>query len=127
MKETKTGNGHKSFTSKGVKLAFATPPEDIFTSKIDFKLINDWERATNDLCNHFILKYFGKDADTYWIADEVGGVLFINDYFFDVNNILDFLRNKYSVKMMFRYYDYQLKQHENNEDVINIKTYKKLK
>lgn len=93
-----------------------------------FKLINDWERATNDLCNHFILKYFGKDADTYWVADEVGGVLYINDYFMNLNLVLDFLKYRYSKKKMFEYMDYYLKCHEDKADyVINIKNYRHLK
>jgi hypothetical protein len=87
-------------------------------------ILNNWEKKTNDLCNFFIEKYFGKDADTYWIAEEVGSVLYVNDHFFNLNNIIDFLKYKYSKNKMFEWYDYQMDCAYKEESPINIKNYK---
>ena len=90
-------------------------------------IIKQWEDATVDLANHFALKYFGKDCDMYFMADEVGSVLAIGDYFFSVRDIVDFLRCNYTKKKMFAYYDYRLKCTDKNIYSMNIKSYKKLK
>lgn len=91
------------------------------------KLLRAWEDATIDLCNHFTLKYFDKDADVYFVADEIGKVLAINDYFFDLDEILDFLKYNYSKKMMFAWYDYKIECSVTGKLPINIKNYKKCK
>ena len=90
-------------------------------------LIYNWEHSTQELTNHFIKKYFGNDTENYWVADEVGSVLFVNDYFFDLNTIIDFLRYKYSKDKMFEYYDYQLNCYSTSEPCVNIKHYRSLK
>jgi hypothetical protein len=87
----------------------------------------EWEATTNHLAFQFALKYFGKDADYWWIADEIGGVFCIADYFFNVMDMADFLRYNYTRKAMFEYYDYALKCHEKSKSPINIKTWRHLK
>jgi hypothetical protein len=89
--------------------------------------IQMWEEATESLRLLFVDKYFGKDSEQYWISDDIGGVLFVNDYFFNLSDIVGFLKYNYSVKKMFEYYDYSLKCAEKEEAPINIKNYKKLK
>ena len=95
-----------------------------------------WEIATNIIRDRFVNKYFGKDiSDVYWIADEIGGVLAVNDYFFSLDNMINYLRYHYSSKMMFEHYqhtlDIEMKNSESknqfDEYPINIKNYKKLK
>ena len=47
------------------------------------KELKNWEASTNQIADLFRKKYFGKDAsEYYWIADEIGGVYYINEYFF---------------------------------------------
>lgn len=87
----------------------------------------DWEIATDKLAEAFALKYFGKDVEMDWVADQIGGVLMIADYFFGVNEMADYLRYNYTRKAMFAYYDYSLKCHEKGETLINIKTYLHIK
>jgi hypothetical protein len=89
--------------------------------------IQMWEEATESLKLLFIDKYFGKDPEFYWIADDIGGVLFVNDFFFDLSDIVDFLKYRYSPNKMFEYYDYRLRLQTKNKLPINIKSYKKLK
>ena len=91
-----------------------------------------WEEATESLKNLFVDKYFGKDAsDVDWVAQDIGGVLYVNDYFFDLSDIVDFIKYNYSPKKMFEYYDQRLQHQMKNIDTgtpfINIKSWKKLK
>lgn len=85
-----------------------------------------WENETKELCDLFVLHYFDEDADVYWVADEIGGVLFVNDYFFNLSDIVDFIRHRYSKKKMFEYYDYALKCAVVDKRPTNIKSYRHL-
>ena len=95
-----------------------------------------WEIATNIIKDIFVKRYFGKDlSDVYWIAGEVGTVLVVNDYFFSLDDMINYLRYHYSSKMMFKHYQYVLdismknseSKNKFEEYPINIKNYKKLK
>jgi len=86
-----------------------------------------WERATQDLMAHFVEKYFGVDADTYWIAGEVGKVLYVNEYFFSMTDIVDFIKYKYTPKQMFAYYDYKMTLPVQGRCQICIRDWKKIK
>lgn len=35
----------------------------------NYSIIKDWETATQGIVDHFVVKYFGKDAEHYWVAD----------------------------------------------------------
>ena len=58
---------------------------------------------------------------------EVGGVLLINDYFFSVGDMVDFLKYNYTPDEMITYYDYRLDRQMSHETCINIKNWKKLR
>ena len=78
------------------------------------KFIANWEKATNDLALEFVEKYF-IDADwdssvaeywryyCRWAADDVGGILEVCDYLFDLDLILLALKNNVSHKLLFNY------------------------
>ncbi len=69
-----------------------------------------WENATNDLAFEFKDKYFGKDCtDIWWIGNETGGVLTINDYYFNLDRIVEAMRYKATKKKLFGYYDLEIK------------------
>ena len=85
-----------------------------------------WTNETKELGDLFVLHYFGKDAENWWVADEIGGVLYVNDCFFNLSDIVDFIRYHYSKSKMFEYYDYRLKCTEKKKLPINIKTYRQL-
>ena len=96
-------------------------------------VLNNWERYTEVLIEYFIERYFGKldTVEYYWIAEDVGGVLSVADYFFNLGDIVDFIKYHYSRDLMFEYYDYALeyhmqKKHKSTDYLINIKNYKKL-
>jgi len=83
------------------------------------------EEEIQEFANYFVERYFDiEDPEVWWVAKDVGGVLFVNDYFFDLQTMIDFVRYNYSEKEMFDYYDYALKKPKPN---FNIKTYKKIR
>lgn len=97
------------------------------------KELKNFDKATDALAKVFVEKYFGKDYkeddDYYWIGinDEDREVLSIGDYFFNLDDIVNFIRYKYTEKEMFKYYDYRLDNDTRNKYLTNIKNWKKLK
>jgi hypothetical protein len=87
-----------------------------------------YEVACDNLARAFVEKYFGEDAEYYWIGDERGGCIEVADRFFSMEDIANFIRYKYTAKMMFDYYDQKLAcDSKDKEWRYDIKNYKKLK
>jgi len=85
-----------------------------------------YKTSCENLTEYFVKKYFGKDAEYYWIGDEVGGVIDVADRFFSMEDMANFIRHKYSAKMLFKYYDEKLAcDMKDKEWRYNIKNYKK--
>lgn len=94
----------------------------------DTSFLREWSEATENLAEYFASFYFGKDFTKYWVADEIGGCLVVNeDYFFNVGDMFEFLYFGYNVKQMFDYYHYALDCHEKKESPLNIKSWRKLR
>lgn len=74
-------------------------------------LLNNWEKATQELVKYFCQKHFGKTADWYFIGDEVGGVVSVADYFFGLDSIILCTRYKYTSQEVFDYSDYALQKY----------------
>lgn len=90
------------------------------------KLITAWEKATDNIAEAFLLKYFDRKRDRYdewWVGDEIGGIMCINDYWFDLHTMLLALRCDVSEKILFSYYDYALECHTDDKQCINFETY----
>ncbi len=50
--------------------------------------IKEFEDACQLLATGFIVKYFGKDiTDWFWVSDQVGNILVIGDYFFNMSEL----------------------------------------
>lgn len=91
------------------------------------EFLKSWEYATKNLAEYFSARYFGNGAEMYWVADDIAGVLFINDYFFNLSDMVDFIRYDYSKEKMFEYYEYSLECSDKKENPVCIRDYKKLK
>lgn len=86
------------------------------------------EWTSQNVANVFKEKYYGKkEVEAWWVADEIGGVYFINDNFYELNQMVDFLKYKFPQKKMFEYMEYNLEMYEKGETPWNIKTYKYVK
>lgn len=83
--------------------------------------------ACDVLANNFANKYFGKDAECWWVADEIGGVYYINDYWFSVSEMADFVKYKYTRKEMFGYKNQQTECYESKKcTMLCIRDWKKI-
>ena len=74
------------------------------------KDLQNWYKATDKLAKSFADYYFGDATDVYWISDDVGSVLVINDYFFGMTDIVDYIQYKYSEKDMFDHNEWRAEE-----------------
>lgn len=88
----------------------------------------NWCNATNELTQIFIRRYFVDDeidlgdVEWYWVADRVGEVLVVNDYFFDFGRIVDALEYDATPDQLFDYQDWELECAMNKKTVgVNFK------
>ena len=94
------------------------------------KILQNWEKATQEITDYFLEKYFNeKDykPDWYWIGDEIGYVIDVNQFFFSLEDIVNFVRYNYSKKDMFDYYDLRLEAQIKEKPFANIENWRKLK
>lgn len=69
-------------------------------------LLQAWEKATQELADAFVEKYYGEDAsEIFWVGDEIGDLLMINDYCWNVGNMVDAFRWKCSKKRLLEWYE----------------------
>ena len=100
-------------------------------NKDNKKVLKQWETATQNLSNEFTNKYFKDSAsDIYWIGNkvgnEVGSILCVNDYFFDINRIYEAIKYNASAKRLFEYYDKEIEFAMKEQSMpVNFKTYLK--
>ena len=93
-------------------------------------ILSDWEKVTNDLATEFVIKYFSAaesefGEDYWWVAGEVGGVLFVNDYFFGFSRIVEAIRYEATAEQLFEYYKLEAKSHKENPMKVNFRNYVK--
>ena len=89
-------------------------------------LIEQYEDISEQIAKYFCNKYFKTD-EYDWVSNQKGGVLMIGDYYFSLENMLDYLKYKYGVDKMFEHYDYALDMAMKDEYPICIRDYKRLK
>ena len=90
-------------------------------------ILKEYEKVAQKLADQFVAKYFGKDAEVWWVADEVSGVLYCNDYFFNFLDMVQIIRHKYPKDRMFEYYNYAMECIDKQKNPVSIKNYKKIK
>ena len=68
--------------------------------------------ACNLLARTFAKQYFCNknidldDLDYWWISSEIGGVICISDYYWDIDTIAEALKVGVNTKTLFDYYDW---------------------
>lgn len=71
------------------------------------KQLQNYYNAVEDLTKLFCKRYF-KDTYEYdvndWVASDIGGVICINDYFFNIKYIETAIKHKATKKELFDYY-----------------------
>jgi hypothetical protein len=92
------------------------------------KDLQNWYKATDILAKEFAFHYFGDDVEVWWVAGQIGGVLFINDRFYSIQDIVDYIQYKYSKKDMFDHHDTMLKNAEKGMSIdASIKNWRELR
>lgn len=96
--------------------------------KPQYKELENWIAATNELAIAFIERYYVSDCpiediDWYWVAQDIGGCLNVNDEFWDMNDIVNAFKYNAPKKKLFEWYYYCLDMAEKNESPINLKNY----
>lgn len=97
------------------------------------KTFNDYHtqylHAVEQITMFFAYKYFKNHYEykrSDWVSSEIGGVICINDYWFSVEDMIDYMKYKYTPKQMFAHYDYGLYERTKGNSPICIRDYKKL-
>lgn len=68
------------------------------------KEIKDYEKACEAIGKKFVKKYFSKAYDdSYWIG--IGGVFYISDYWFNINEMITALKYKATFEQLTTYYE----------------------
>lgn len=72
--------------------------------------LRNWEIATEVLADEFLDVYFETSTDCFWVGNTIGGVFAVNDYFFNLDRIVESLRYHASKKKLFEYYEKELEE-----------------
>ena len=86
------------------------------------KIIKEYEKACQKIAQEINKKYFEGEAEIDWVAEDIGGVLMIADYFFDVDEMITALKYKATEKQFFDWYNLRLTQSDFIKG-INFKNY----
>lgn len=93
------------------------------------KVIENWKEATEEVAKAFIERHFPDEVygrDTYWVADEVGGVFYVCDRFFGIERMIEDLELEATFDQMNDYYDLELElAMKGKKPPVNFKNYVK--
>ena len=92
------------------------------------KELKNWEKATQKLVEAFIKRYYDAnldDVDFYWVGDEIGTILFVNDEFWNIDRVREAFVIRASKKELFDYYymELDLAMEKNQKLDINFVNY----
>jgi len=88
-----------------------------------------YKNACNFVRDEFVQKYFKSGCTYYWIADDIGGILSINDYFFDMDTMVMALERNVKPKWLFEFCEWSVedtKETRNLNYFLNLKRIGKL-
>lgn len=96
--------------------------------------IKDFELSVNILAEIFLNKQFGEEdepkitidnKDVYWVADDVGGILYYGDWSFGFNDILTDLKDDAPKGAILKYNDYVVQVCDENVAMLNYHSWLK--
>lgn len=84
------------------------------------------------ICNEYIVEFcrlyrIELSSDDVWVADDVGTIACINDYYIDFNSVIKYaVDNQLSDRNdLISWYDYSLFAHEYNQNIPNFESWSK--
>ena len=87
------------------------------------KELKNWEKATQELADKFVRKYYGKDADSGWVSNEIGDVFVVADHYWNVGDMVDALRFNCSEERLFEWYDLSVDAGMEGRHFQNLRTF----
>lgn len=70
-------------------------------TKKQIEQLKNWEKETQNLTDYFMMKYFTEyEPDWYWISGEIGGTLFVNDHFYNLDRLVEAIRYNATYKQL---------------------------
>lgn len=86
-----------------------------------------WEESTDQLAHAFAKHYFDEDYLLWWVANQIGGTICINDHYFNLDRMVDYLRYQYTSQELFEHYDWELAEFTKGRiPPANIKNWRQL-
>ena len=93
------------------------------------KTLQKFDKVCNELKDEFVEKYFSdkdykvEDMEIWWVADKIGRMLCIGDYFFNFDDIVEALRLEPTQAQLFGWYYWNMEEHK---PAYNLKSWIKL-
>jgi ribonuclease HI len=105
--------------NKGVKLDYRAEGR---------KVVKEWEKVTNKLARLFMKKYFADAQDDFhWVGDIVGGILTINEYFYEVDLVKESIELDAPWELLEGFYQYSMDCFDKGvQKEVNFKNYVRL-
>jgi hypothetical protein len=86
--------------------------------------LQKYEKACNELATAFFEKYYDGKGSWYWIGDQIGGMMAVNDDFIDMFNIAETIRLNLTYEQLSAWMDYGC---EGKKPDYNLRSFFKLK
>ena len=93
-------------------------------TKKEKDVIEKYRVAANSIVTLFSEKHFDGATDWYWIGGEIGGVIVINDFFFNTEDMVQYILYDYTTNELLERYDEEVNDFKTA--IPNIKNWKKL-
>jgi len=88
------------------------------------KALEKWKKATQELAEAFVDEYF-EEPEYWWVDDEIGGVFFVDDYFFCVDKMVEAFQLKATFEQIVEYHDLEMESVENGKVLANFRNFVK--
>lgn len=92
------------------------------------KQLEAYYKAIEDLTKAFAKKYFGDHYEydsNDWVGGEIGGIIEINGFYFNMKNIEEAIKFKATKQQVFDYYDYCLEEFGKNKPKVKFEVWLK--
>lgn len=94
--------------------------------KKEKQIIANWKKATQELAEVFVAKYYPENDDFYWVGDEIGSVFSIADMFFTVDRMKEALQLNATFEQLCEYDEKEIETlQEGGQPPINFRNFVK--
>lgn len=87
------------------------------------QILKNYQQAIEAIADAFVKKYYGKDISVQYWTDEIGGIFVANDYYWNIDNMVDALRFKCSKERLFEWYELSLEAGMEGRPFQNLRNY----